>query len=311
MINITVHTDSDSKRFQIPELSDLTLRDMVEYAKEVGNHQPGIMTELTRCHDPIRRGNIEKRHKEGRLDKARYRAFIQRYYNEVEACQEEKVKDYGGWDKVNEAEMGWVMDNLKYFVRDDDNQPISDYYLSNIPVTSNDPNVVTIYNLFGFVEHLMGGISKEPDFNSFEIDGQTYFLPAKGFSKSTMGEYIERQHMILELERMERGEMEALPRMIALLCRRNEEPLPVDADDRDAFIDDRAQVMMKLEADKALQVAFFFAKQTAISTGVFRASAQKQKRGKSSKRAKRSSKNMGGTVSSIGLRKVAGSTVQT
>lgn len=314
MITFKLHTDTAPVNYNIPELSDQTLRDLVKYSDELGNHQPEAMTELEACFDPVqykRVQNMEERYKALRVSKKRFEDFEAQFYKELEAEREKVAQKYGGWEKISNIQLDWIFDNLRYFIRDDDGNEITDHHLMNIPVESNDPNTITIYQLFGMVENLMGGTQINPvgHMEHFDINGHRYFLPKGAFSKNTLGEYIERQHLIMECERLQKGHVEALPKMIALLCRRGEkDELPLNSDERDAWIEQRGKVMLDLRADIALYVAFFFAKQTALSTGVFRISAPRSNKKTSKKRGKRSLRNTAGSESLIGLQRVAGST---
>lgn len=294
MIVITIHTGEEDKNYNVPELSDLTLGDLIEYTETVGRQEPQALKDLHDCHEPERAERIEKNFRDHRLKKERYERLKRQYVDDIKKKQEQVAEKYGGWQGVADIQLNWAFKNLKYFMRDDEGKPITDFYLSGLPTQTNNPKEATIWQLMQYIEKLMGRWApEEVPFDQFVIDNEVYHLPKEGFSRNTFGEYIETQTVKFEYRKVEGGDMKALPKVIAILCKKKGEVLPADSLERDKWIEERAEVMQKLTAEKALQLAFFFASRSAFSAGVFRLS---QARAKDRKQGKGSLRNMAGTA---------------
>lgn len=92
-------------------------------------------------------------------------------------------------------------------------------------------------------------------FNWKDENGEdcTYYLPQKFMHGSTLGEFIEAAQYEHHMSNLKKGNWDALPYIIAIICRKENEPFTEGLDER------RAPVFMDLPAHIAVQVAFFLA----------------------------------------------------
>jgi hypothetical protein len=86
---------------------------------------------------------------------------------------------------------------------------------------------------------------------SFVFNGEQYFTPEKLMTNSTAGELIMAQLLTDGVSNLERGDYLSLPKITAVLCRREGEWY------EDFDIEARAELFMDLSMDVLLGVGFF------------------------------------------------------
>tara|TARA_R110002020_G_scaffold290128_2_gene505581 strand:- start:17106 stop:17771 length:666 start_codon:yes stop_codon:yes gene_type:complete len=93
--------------------------------------------------------------------------------------------------------------------------------------------------------------------NSFKFKGEEYFVPEIGMKKQTFGSYIEAEQVELNNKELEDGKLQALPRQIAILCKKKEE---VETNLSDDVIDEREKLFKELDMATIWDVGFFLTK---------------------------------------------------
>ena len=90
--------------------------------------------------------------------------------------------------------------------------------------------------------------------DKFKFEGETYYLPNKGMREQNFGTYIEAEQVELNNKRIENGNLDFLPRQIAILCKREgEKPGLID----EAHIKEREKIFNRLDMATVWDVAFF------------------------------------------------------
>ena len=96
--------------------------------------------------------------------------------------------------------------------------------------------------------------------------------------KSSFGRYIEAEQLELHSNMLDKGNLDILPRQIAILCKKEGESEKLD----DGIIDKRAEMFKKLDMATIWDVAFFLNKleqRLVISSLTFQEVEEMQKQG--------------------------------
>lgn len=91
---------------------------------------------------------------------------------------------------------------------------------------------------------------------SFELEGEKYYLPKEFMKKSSFGRYIEAEQLDIQSSMLKEGNLGILPRQIAILCKKEGEEEKID----DNIIDKRARMFEDLDMATIWDVAFFLTK---------------------------------------------------
>jgi len=91
---------------------------------------------------------------------------------------------------------------------------------------------------------------------SFTIGKEKFVLPEELMRKSTFGRYIEAEQLELQANLLEKGNIEIMPRQLAILCKKEGEEEKLDDD----LIDKRAKAFEDLDMATIWDVAFFLGK---------------------------------------------------
>jgi hypothetical protein len=91
---------------------------------------------------------------------------------------------------------------------------------------------------------------------SFELEGEKYYLPKEFMKKSSFGRYIEAEQLDIQSSMLKEGNLGILPRQIAILCKKEGEEEKID----DNIIDKRARMFEDLNMATIWDVAFFLTK---------------------------------------------------
>lgn len=105
---------------------------------------------------------------------------------------------------------------------------------------------------FGFISDAYNPIN----IKSFKINDEEFILPEDLMRKSSFGRYIEAEQLEMQANLLEKGQMDVLPRQIAILCKKEGEVEKLD----DALIDKRAKMFEKLDMATIWDVGFFLGK---------------------------------------------------
>jgi hypothetical protein len=103
----------------------------------------------------------------------------------------------------------------------------------------------------------------EPGRNTFEIEGQTWTLPAGYMEKATFGEFAEAAQYEDAVADVASGNWGAMPNVMAVLLRPEGEAF--DPDTFDDIVEQRAEIMRGLTMDVAYQVSFFLLERNRAS----------------------------------------------
>lgn len=105
------------------------------------------------------------------------------------------------------------------------------------------------------------------EMESFEHKGDTYYLPkapenyiAKTklyMQGSTSIEFITAMQYDKYAQKFGNSDWAVYPYIIATICRKKDEQLPLDVNEREQFLESRAKLFKDLTLDKAFNVAFF------------------------------------------------------
>ena len=91
---------------------------------------------------------------------------------------------------------------------------------------------------------------------SFVLKEEKFYLPVEFMQKSSFGRYIEAEQLELHSNMLDKGNLDILPRQIAILCKKEGESEKLD----DGIIDKRAEMFKKLDMATIWDVAFFLNK---------------------------------------------------
>jgi len=92
--------------------------------------------------------------------------------------------------------------------------------------------------------------------DSFVLNEQKFYLPEEFMQKSSFGRYIEAEQLELHSNMLDKGNLDILPRQIAILCKKEGESEKLD----DAIIDKRAEMFKQLDMATIWDVSFFLNK---------------------------------------------------
>jgi hypothetical protein len=92
--------------------------------------------------------------------------------------------------------------------------------------------------------------------DSFTIGDEKFFLPKELMVKSSFGRYIEAEQLELQANLLEKGQMEIMPRQIAIICKKEGEEEKLNDD----LVDKRAILFEQLDMATIWDVAFFLEK---------------------------------------------------
>ena len=93
---------------------------------------------------------------------------------------------------------------------------------------------------------------------SFKFKGIEYFLPQAGMVKENFGKFIEAEQVEINNKRLEKGDLSALPKQMAILCKRKGEENGLI---NDVVIAKRAKAFQKIDMATVWDVAFFLTQQ--------------------------------------------------
>tara|TARA_R110002074_G_scaffold208292_2_gene376881 strand:+ start:536 stop:1186 length:651 start_codon:yes stop_codon:yes gene_type:complete len=113
---------------------------------------------------------------------------------------------------------------------------------------------------------------------SFVLKEEKFYLPVEFMQKSSFGRYIEAEQLELHSNMLDKGNLDILPRQIAILCKKEGESEKLD----DGIIDKRAEMFKKLDMATIWDVAFFLNKleqRLVISSLTFQEVEEMQKQG--------------------------------
>ena len=91
---------------------------------------------------------------------------------------------------------------------------------------------------------------------SFTINEETFHLPQEFMGKSSFGRYIEAEQLEMQQGLIEKGDLDYLPRQIAILAKKEEEEEKLNDD----LIDERAEKFKQLDMATVWDVGFFLQK---------------------------------------------------
>jgi hypothetical protein len=148
------------------------------------------------------------------------------------------------------------------------------YYISFISFWTGIPQdalaltaVQEVAELYKLILQSVAAFEQQPGQTSFRHLGQEYYYPAHSVNAITLEEEYLRSAKVIEViealqfeeqySKLKEGYWEALPYIIAILCRRDKEQLPLDGQAREAFMADRAALFDTLPLQDALNFAFF------------------------------------------------------
>lgn len=90
----------------------------------------------------------------------------------------------------------------------------------------------------------------------FKLRGQTFFLPKRHMTESTVLEFIEAAQYQKVVEDLKNGVWESLPKVMAILCRRKDEPY------HSKLVEQRAAWFLDCNMQDCLNTVFFLMKQS-------------------------------------------------
>ena len=94
-------------------------------------------------------------------------------------------------------------------------------------------------------------------FNCFELSGELYYLPQRFMQNSTIEDFAEANEYEKQLADVMNGQYKALPKVAAVLCRKEGEGFD------DYKVEERAALFeSKMNADDLFQVGFFLQRQS-------------------------------------------------
>ena len=94
--------------------------------------------------------------------------------------------------------------------------------------------------------------------DSFKFKGIEYFLPKAGLVKENFGTFIEAEQVEINNKSLEKGDLSALPKQMAILCKRKGEENGLINDE---VIEKRVKAFQKMDMATIWDVAFFLTQQ--------------------------------------------------
>ena len=230
MLIAEIESGSTTYTLRIPDkASEYTLDKLIQYEQKIEANKPEVLKKL----------------------------------EEIE--EEEDRKDYLdsiGIEELESKTLSYYLREIHFFTE------MSTNLLSSIPVKSKDN-----YDVFSLRDLIRKPIiiTKPEEISSFMYLGKEYFLPPappnlfdssqKDYMRgSKIGEYATASELLRSLKKMNRGSIEGLLNVIAVICRRKNEEFPVYPDEQTKFIQDRIKLFRGLDYQTALNVGFFLTK---------------------------------------------------
>ena len=129
--------------------------------------------------------------------------------------------------------------------------------------------------MYGLINQYISNFEFDKDKTYIDFKGDKYYYPKapinvfskeKEYLKGTkIIEVIEAFSFEQYAEQLSKSNYGVLPFLIAILCRKENETLPLRQDEREEFINDRAQMFRELPMDEVLNFAFFLPMQRRFS----------------------------------------------
>ena len=219
----------ESIKIKFPDtLKDVTLDQWVEFQNEIGHTQPQAMKEFEEAKD----------HK-----------------------AQKAILDEVDTDDIFDTWLPYRLSAIQWW------GGIDDDVARKIPMESLNATYTILLNIlstFGY----------DPEQRSFKHNGAEYHFPIlhedpmtkteEAFNDRKMVDIIESMQFEKYATRLGNSDWSAIPYIVGILCRRKDsegvlESIPLDAEERKVWIEQRAVMMRSLTMDKALTFAFFFA----------------------------------------------------
>lgn len=141
------------------------------------------------------------------------------------------------------------------------------------PITFEQSAIDSVTALSAYLHRVVA--SYQPQLRaSFEFKGETYYFPVKTVEKMTMAtadapldfkrltaqEYIDINNFnhYWGSQDTEKGDFQKVLGMLAVLCRKDGEALPLDEAEHDDFVAERIELFKDVPMDVGLDVWFFF-----------------------------------------------------
>lgn len=121
--------------------------------------------------------------------------------------------------------------------------------------------------LYSVINRNMNAFQFDTEKRAFTIDDKTFLYPKQPINPITKDvEYLKGTRIIevieafqfeMYAEQLSKSKFGALPYIIGLICRKENEPLPLKMDEREEFISSRAEIMRQMPLSEALNFSFF------------------------------------------------------
>jgi|TARA_R100000541_G_scaffold52923_1_gene60739 hypothetical protein len=95
------------------------------------------------------------------------------------------------------------------------------------------------------------------ELDKFKFKDVTYVLPKPGMREQNFGTYIEAEQIEMNNKNLENGNLDILPRQVAILCRKEGEEVGII---KDHVVDEREKLFRQLDMATVWDVAFFLLK---------------------------------------------------
>lgn len=171
---------------------------------------------------------------------------------------------------------------LKSYSLDEITDPWNDYTIAFVKFwTGITDDIIAgmkledVVYLYAIINNYFDRIDLKEDKLFFEFKGEKYYYPTSlvnPFSKqkdymkgSTMVDVIETMQFELFFNAVGTSRWSILPNVVAILCKKENERLPIQSGERETWIAQRAKLMEELPVSDALDVAFFLLKRKNIS----------------------------------------------
>jgi hypothetical protein len=102
--------------------------------------------------------------------------------------------------------------------------------------------------------------------DKFKFKDVSYVLPKPGMRDQNFGTYIEAEQIEINNKKLENGNLEILPRQLAILCREEGEEVGLVKDD---VVDKREKLFRQLDMATVWDVAFFLLRQESTLMNSF------------------------------------------
>lgn len=157
----------------------------------------------------------------------------------------------------------------KYFFEiatDVENAKILPFIVSKLAHFSNIPKEVLyetklehVFRLYLMLESGLSKFSYNEKFTNFKHENQVFYLPKKHMQDATVIEFIDAAQFQKQVEGLNAGQWECLPRVMCILCKKKKEKYI----DHNRLWPARETMFGRVTMDKALQVIFFLIKLSA------------------------------------------------